>query len=156
MSSSGHLHELSPKRERATLLALGAVQFTHILDFMIPTLEGAARNRLGPAVQVHQLDVVENHRAGFLPEPEVQGAIRSAMGRDKFERDFPAPRLQGNRCGALRAPKHPGANGLAIHDKTRCALGNIDTSSERGFGGRQRRRVENETEKDCNNGAHGG
>lgn len=28
-------HALTPSRERATLLALGAVQFTHILDFMI-------------------------------------------------------------------------------------------------------------------------
>lgn len=28
-------HELPPARERATLLALGAVQFTHIMDFMI-------------------------------------------------------------------------------------------------------------------------
>ena len=34
MSLSGH-HALTPARERATLLTLGAVQFTHILDFMI-------------------------------------------------------------------------------------------------------------------------
>jgi len=34
MSAPEH-HALTPRRERATLLALGAVQFTHILDFMI-------------------------------------------------------------------------------------------------------------------------
>ena len=35
MSHAGQYHALSPCRERATLLTLGAVQFTHILDFMI-------------------------------------------------------------------------------------------------------------------------
>ena len=35
MSSHDQHHALSPGRERATLLTLGAVQFTHILDFMI-------------------------------------------------------------------------------------------------------------------------
>ena len=35
MSSAGQHHSLTPRRELATLLALGAVQFTHILDFMI-------------------------------------------------------------------------------------------------------------------------
>ncbi len=35
MSLSGQHHHVSPARERATLLTLGAVQFTHILDFMI-------------------------------------------------------------------------------------------------------------------------
>ncbi len=35
MPASGQHHALSPARERATLLTLGAVQFTHILDFMI-------------------------------------------------------------------------------------------------------------------------
>lgn len=35
MSGSGHHHALTPRRELATLLTLGAVQFTHILDFMI-------------------------------------------------------------------------------------------------------------------------
>ncbi len=40
---SAHLqhHELPPGRERATLLMLGAVQFTHILDFMIMMPLGA-------------------------------------------------------------------------------------------------------------------
>lgn len=41
MSSSGQHHALSPGRERATLLTLGAVQFTHILDFMIMMPLGA-------------------------------------------------------------------------------------------------------------------
>lgn len=41
MSSGGHHHALSPARERATLLTLGAVQFTHILDFMIMMPLGA-------------------------------------------------------------------------------------------------------------------
>jgi predicted MFS family arabinose efflux permease len=35
MSLSGQHHALTPGRERATLLTLGAVQFTHVLDFMI-------------------------------------------------------------------------------------------------------------------------
>ena len=35
MSAHAQHHELPPGRERATLLTLGAVQFTHILDFMI-------------------------------------------------------------------------------------------------------------------------
>ncbi len=35
MSGTGHHHALTPRRELATLLTLGAVQFTHILDFMI-------------------------------------------------------------------------------------------------------------------------
>ena len=35
MSAPGHHHALTPARERATLLALAAVQFTHILDYMI-------------------------------------------------------------------------------------------------------------------------
>jgi DHA1 family inner membrane transport protein len=41
MSQAGQHHALSPGRERATLLALGAVQFTHILDFMIMMPLGA-------------------------------------------------------------------------------------------------------------------
>ena len=46
MSPSGHHHALSPGRERATLLALGAVQFTHILDFMIMMPLGATLMRV--------------------------------------------------------------------------------------------------------------
>lgn len=45
MSLSGH-HHLSPGRERATLLTLGAVQFTHILDFMIMMPLGAQLMRV--------------------------------------------------------------------------------------------------------------
>src|SRR5258706_9824633 len=41
MSQSGHHHALTPGRERATLLALAAIQFTHILDFMIMMPLGA-------------------------------------------------------------------------------------------------------------------
>lgn len=41
MSFSGQHHALTPRRERATLLTLGAVQFTHILDFMIMMPLGA-------------------------------------------------------------------------------------------------------------------
>ncbi len=41
MSSPEPHHALSPGRERATLLTLGAVQFTHILDFMIMMPLGA-------------------------------------------------------------------------------------------------------------------
>ena len=40
MSASSH-HALTPARERATLLTLAAVQFTHILDFMIMMPLGA-------------------------------------------------------------------------------------------------------------------
>ncbi len=46
MSTSGHHHALSPSRERATLLTLGAVQFTHILDFMIMMPLGASLMRV--------------------------------------------------------------------------------------------------------------
>ena len=45
MPTSGH-HHLSPGRERATLLTLGAVQFTHILDFMIMMPLGATLMRV--------------------------------------------------------------------------------------------------------------
>lgn len=41
MSAHVQHHELPPGRERATLLTLGAVQFTHILDFMIMMPLGA-------------------------------------------------------------------------------------------------------------------
>ncbi len=41
MPHSGKHHALSPGRERATLLTLGALQFTHILDFMIMMPLGA-------------------------------------------------------------------------------------------------------------------
>lgn len=41
MSVPGQHHALTPSRERATLLTLGAVQFTHILDFMIMMPLGA-------------------------------------------------------------------------------------------------------------------
>lgn len=41
MSAHIQHHELPPGRERATLLTLGAVQFTHILDFMIMMPLGA-------------------------------------------------------------------------------------------------------------------
>ena len=41
MSAHAQHHELPPGRERATLLTLGAVQFTHILDFMIMMPLGA-------------------------------------------------------------------------------------------------------------------
>src|SRR5437868_13598416 len=47
MPASGHQHHaLSPSRERATLLTLGAVQFTHILDFMIMMPLGAQLMRV--------------------------------------------------------------------------------------------------------------
>lgn len=47
MSQSGHHHHaLSPGRERATLLTLAAVQFTHILDFMIMMPLGAQLMRV--------------------------------------------------------------------------------------------------------------
>jgi len=46
MPTSGQHHELSPARERATLLALGAVQFTHILDYMIMMPLGAQLMRV--------------------------------------------------------------------------------------------------------------
>ena len=46
MSTSGHHYALSPGRERATLLTLGAVQFTHILDFMIMMPLGAQLMRV--------------------------------------------------------------------------------------------------------------
>ena len=41
MSADAQVHALSPARERGTLLALAAVQFTHILDFMIMMPLGA-------------------------------------------------------------------------------------------------------------------
>lgn len=41
MSHTGQHHALTRGRERATLLVLGAVQFTHILDFMIMMPLGA-------------------------------------------------------------------------------------------------------------------
>jgi DHA1 family inner membrane transport protein len=46
MSSSSQHHALPPGRERATLLTLGAVQFTHILDFMIMMPLGAQLMRV--------------------------------------------------------------------------------------------------------------
>ena len=46
MPTSGQHHDLSPARERATLLTLGAVQFTHILDFMIMMPLGASLMRV--------------------------------------------------------------------------------------------------------------
>lgn len=47
MSASGHHHHaLPPGRERATLLTLGAVQFTHILDYMIIMPLGAQLMRV--------------------------------------------------------------------------------------------------------------
>lgn len=45
MPYTGH-HALSPGRERATLFTLGAVQFTHILDFMIMLPLGAQLMRV--------------------------------------------------------------------------------------------------------------
>ena len=56
MSSSAEHHGLSPGRERATLLTLGAVQFTHILDFMIMMPLGAQLMRvfnISPAQFTH-------------------------------------------------------------------------------------------------------
>ncbi len=41
MSAPDQHHALTPGRERATLLTLGAVQFTHVLDFMIMMPLGA-------------------------------------------------------------------------------------------------------------------
>ena len=41
MPGSGQHHALTSGRERATLLTLAAVQFTHILDFMIMMPLGA-------------------------------------------------------------------------------------------------------------------
>jgi hypothetical protein len=41
MPSSGHHHALTPKQERITLLTLGAMQVTHILDFKIMMPLGA-------------------------------------------------------------------------------------------------------------------
>ncbi|MGH7945697.1 MAG: hypothetical protein ACREF9_11900 [Opitutaceae bacterium] len=46
MRASGQHHALSAGRECATLLTLGAVQFTHILDFMIMMPLGAQLMRV--------------------------------------------------------------------------------------------------------------
>ena len=46
MPTSGQHHALPPGRERATLLMLGAVQFTHVLDFMIMMPLGAQLMRV--------------------------------------------------------------------------------------------------------------
>ncbi len=46
MSEPAEYHELSPGRELATLLALAAVQFTHILDYMIIMPLGAQLMRV--------------------------------------------------------------------------------------------------------------
>jgi predicted MFS family arabinose efflux permease len=46
MPPASHHHALTPGRERATLLTLGAVQFTHILDFMIMMPLGATLMRV--------------------------------------------------------------------------------------------------------------
>jgi DHA1 family inner membrane transport protein len=46
MSLSGQHHALPPGRERATLLTLGAVQFTHVLDYMIMMPLGAQLMRV--------------------------------------------------------------------------------------------------------------
>ncbi|MEY4941348.1 MAG: hypothetical protein RIQ93_3083, partial [Verrucomicrobiota bacterium] len=56
MSGSTHHHALTPRRELATLLTLGAVQFTHILDFMIIMPLGALLMRvfdISPAQFTH-------------------------------------------------------------------------------------------------------
>lgn len=56
MSAHVQHHALSAGRERATLLALGAVQFTHILDFMIMMPLGAQLMRvfnISPAEFTH-------------------------------------------------------------------------------------------------------
>ena len=52
MSAPLQHHALSPARERATLLTLAAVQFTHVLDFMIMMPLGSqlmAVFNIGPA-----------------------------------------------------------------------------------------------------------
>ncbi len=46
MSGHSEHHVLSPQRERATLFALGAVQFTHIFDYMIIMPLGAQLMRV--------------------------------------------------------------------------------------------------------------
>ena len=46
MRATDQHHALTPARERATLLALGAVQFTHFLDFMIMMPLGAQLMRV--------------------------------------------------------------------------------------------------------------
>jgi MFS transporter, DHA1 family, inner membrane transport protein len=46
MSSTTEYHTLSPAREGSTLLMLGAVQFTHIMDFMIMMPLGAQLMRM--------------------------------------------------------------------------------------------------------------
>lgn len=56
MSSHDQHHALTPGRERATLLTLGAIQFTHILDFMIMMPLGAQLMqvfRISPAQFTH-------------------------------------------------------------------------------------------------------
>jgi predicted MFS family arabinose efflux permease len=56
MPHRGHHHALSPGRESATLLTLGALQFTHILDFMIIMPLGAQLMRvfaISPAQFAH-------------------------------------------------------------------------------------------------------
>ena len=54
MSATIPDHHLTPGRERATLLVLGSVQFTHILDFMImmPLATAAPRGALAPSPSV--------------------------------------------------------------------------------------------------------
>lgn len=78
MSVQAQFHELPPGRERATLLTLGAVQFTHILDFMIMmplgtqlmqafNISPAQFSRLGASYGIAA--AVRGFAGGFLLDP---------------------------------------------------------------------------------------
>ena len=64
MSSPEQHHALTPGRERATLLTLGAVQFTHILDYMIMMPLGAQLMELATIPKRLSVDIGTGQRLG--------------------------------------------------------------------------------------------
>ena len=74
-------HELPPGRERATLLALGAVQFTHILDFMIMMPLGAQL--------MHTLNITPAQFSHLVASYGIAAAVSGFAGGfmlDRFDR----------------------------------------------------------------------
>ena len=77
MSATIPDHHLTPERERATLLVLGAVQFTHFLDLMIKMPLGGQLMRafnISPTQFTHLVTSYERWRPPAAP-PRPKRAI---------------------------------------------------------------------------------
>jgi len=116
------------------------------LEVGLSALEGTGSNEVLAGVEVDHVDIVEDDLAGLLAEAEVHGAaLLRGLGADELEGLQGGLGADGERGATAPAVEHPGAYGLAVHDKSRCPAGGVHTNGEsargRGEGGERQQRT---------------